>query len=198
MADQCPECGTENPPGAPTCEFCNATLGRPAIGGPTPDPAAARRREEADRRLKARRRKDRIATAVLALVAVALAALLIAFFPKGRVREAAPDLILSYPTVAVDRYYSAIQAADYGAAQALLASSVRQSVTAEALAQVYAARPVSSHAIQDTGQVDDKNAYGAVSLGGSPTFVWMVREEAGWRLYWATELGDALGLPCPV
>lgn len=198
MASRCPECGTENQPGVRTCEFCNAAL--PAAGTTAKPPGAesSRRRAEAERRLKASRRRELIATPALALLALVLLALVIVYFPKKQVTEAAPDLILDYPSVAIDRYYSAVKQADWESAHGLLASAIATSVSAEALAQAYGPRAVTSHSLQDLGQADEVNAYAAVTVNGRPGFVWMVREQTGWRIHWTTELGDALGLPCPV
>lgn len=141
---------------------------------------------------------EQVATPVLALLAVALLVGIVVRFPRQKVAEAGPDPILEYPSVAVDRYYSAITKGDYATAQALLSGPLRSSLSADALARIYAGRPVTSYSIQDLGQMDELNAYGAVSLNGQPCFVWMVREPEGWRVSWTTELGETLGLPCPV
>ncbi|MBD3178005.1 MAG: hypothetical protein GF320_22760 [Armatimonadia bacterium] len=198
MPVRCPECQTENRPGARACEFCNAVLPQAGPQGLAPDPDALRRRTEAERRLKSGRRLSRILVPLLSLLAVVLIALIIVLFPRLGKTEGAPDLILDYPSVAIDRYYTALEEQDYATAGDLLAGSLRSQVPAGGFERLYVDRPIDSHSLKDLGQVDEGNAYAAVSINGQPGFVWLVMEEQGWRIAWTPELGESLGIPCPV
>ena len=198
---KCPECGTENQPRATSCEFCQYPLG----GTPTAPidqapPQVARRRAEAEERLRRSRQMERITVPALVVVSLVLLGLLVAFFPKKKLVEK-PDFTKEYPVAALNKYFGALKAEDYTTAYSMLAQVVQQKIPEEQFAALFTggrAPKVTGYSVKDTGDFDETNSYAAVEVNGSPEFVGLAKDPEGWRISWTPLIGDATGTPSPV
>jgi len=198
---KCPECGTENQPGAARCDFCQYPLGAAPLGPMDQvPPEVARRRAEAQERLRRSRRAERITVPLLAVMCLVLLGLLVAFFPKKKLTEK-PDFTKEFPVAALNKYFGSLKGEDYGAAYSMLAQVVQQKITADQFAALFTgggAPKVTGYSVKDTGDFDETSGYAAVDVNGSPEFVALTKETEGWRITWTPLIGDATGIPCPV
>ncbi len=190
----CPECGSDNKPGARLCELCGHPMPVPA--GPVADGAA-------EERIAARRRQDRIAAPILAAVIVALISLLVwRFLSIPRYVEASREQVVAdYPVATVDAYYKALEAGDFAAAYKYLAPEIQQRMPEATFTQLYTsgqAPTPTGHKVKDTGEFGEARMYMAVSVSGRPTYCTLSKGSDGWRVEWTPALGQALQIPPPL
>ncbi len=188
----CPECGTDNKPGARMCELCGKPLAAEAPLGPP----VSQRQAEARKRLEKRRRMERITGPILGVVILILIGLIawqLSRIPKG-VEDAREEIAADYPVAALTNYLTALCAGDATTAYGLLATPLKSQITEAQFAQVETSGPSATFQIKDSGEFDPDNVFLAASVGGQPRYYTLTREAEGWRVTWTPKLGEALAI----
>jgi len=169
----CPECGTDNKPGARLCEFCQAVLSTAQpVGGPLGRPPALeaeRKRAEAEAKLRRSRKRERVLVPILGAAGLVFLVCIFVFFPRKATERL--DVAAQFPVAALNKYLGALEKGDYATAYAMLATPLRQRVTEEQFA--------------------------ALSVNESPEFWTYTKESEGWRITWCPAFEKVFGLPAP-
>ncbi len=188
----CPECGTDNKPGARQCELCGKPL---AMESPAAPPSS-QRQLEAQKRLEKQRRMEKITGPVLgalALILIGLIAWQLCRLPRG-VEEAREEIVADYPVATLSTYLKSLCAGDTASAYRMLATPLKAKITEAQFAQVEFSGPSATFQVKDSGEFDADNVFMAASVGGQPCYYTLTHEAEGWRITYTPRLGDALGL----